>query len=104
MKARKFLGSYLAQEDIVEPTVVTIDSAKEAEFDGEDKSKLALYFSEFDKGFICNSTNINALIALFGSDDTDDWLGKQCTVYVDPEIRFAGKKVGGLRVRTASPE
>jgi hypothetical protein len=43
-------------------------------------------------------------MALFGTDETDEWVGKQCTLYTDPTIMFAGKKTGGLRVKTGSPE
>jgi hypothetical protein len=104
MKARNFLGSYLQQEDIPEPTTVTITSSKSVTFEDDDKEKLALYFEELEKGMICNATNINLLIALLGSDETDDWVGKQVTLYVDPTIMFGGKKVGGIRIRSASPE
>lgn len=104
MKARSFLGSYLKQDDFDEPTVATISGAKSVEFEDEDKDKLALYFEELDKGMILNATNINLLTALFGSDETDEWMGKQVTIYTDPNIMFGGKKVGGLRVKSASPE
>jgi hypothetical protein len=39
-----------------------------------------IYFAETKKGWILNKTNIKCLIALFGTE-TDDWLGKQVTVY-----------------------
>ena len=41
-------------------------------------------------------------------DDTDDWIGKQVILYVDPDIEFGGNVVGGLRVKqfrnAASPK
>jgi hypothetical protein len=99
MKARSFLGSYLKQDDFDEPAVLTISGAEGTRFEDEDKEKLVLYFDELDKGLVCNATNITLLISLTGSDDTDDWVGKQVTVYADKSIMFAGKKVGGLRIR-----
>jgi hypothetical protein len=34
-----------------------------------------------------------------GSDNTDDWIGKQIVLFVDPSVSFAGKIVGGIRLR-----
>jgi hypothetical protein len=34
-----------------------------------------------------------------GSDDTDDWIGKQIVVFVDENVSFGGELVGGLRIR-----
>jgi len=104
MKARSFVGSYLQQIDVVDEPLVTITSAKSVSFENEDREKLALYFEEFDKGLICNTTNIDLLTALFGGDETDDWIGKQITLYTDPTVIYGGKKVGGIRVRSGSPE
>jgi len=34
-----------------------------------------------------------------GSEDTDDWIGKQVIVFVDENVSFGGELVGGLRIR-----
>ena len=104
MKANSFLGSYLRQEDVDGDTLATISAAKE-ELVGADKERcLVVYFEEFDKGLVFNATNINVCNALFGTDETDDWMGKKLTVYVDPNVMFGGKKTGGIRVKSGSPE
>jgi hypothetical protein len=47
---------------------------------------------------VLNKTNGLRLEASLGGD-TDDWVGHQVTLYVDPAIQFQGKTVKGLRVR-----
>ncbi len=32
-------------------------------------------------------------------EDTDNWIGKQAVLYVDPDVEFGGNIVGGLRLR-----
>jgi hypothetical protein len=48
---------------------------------------------------VLNSTNIQLMAKACGSDDTDDWIGKQIIVYVDENVSFGGELVGGLRIR-----
>jgi hypothetical protein len=49
---------------------------------------------------VLNSTNIKRLAKACGSDDTDEWVGKQAVLFVDPDVEFAGNVVGGLRIRS----
>jgi hypothetical protein len=37
------------------------------------------------------------LIAAFG-DDSKEWIGQKMTLYCDPEVLYAGVKVGGIRI------
>ncbi len=104
MRARTFLGSYLQKEDISDPVIVTINSAKEESLNESERSKLILHFKEFEKGLVSNVTNINVLIDILKSDETDDWIGKRIVLYVDNNVMFAGKRVGGIRVRAATHE
>lgn len=102
MKARQFLGSYLQKEEIPDAgTTARIRDAKEETLEENERSKLILYFDGLDKGLVCNVTNINVLIDVLGSDETDDWIGRQIELYVDHGVMFAGKRVGGIRVRAA---
>jgi hypothetical protein len=60
--------------------------------------KPVLYFTENDKGFVCNKTNANLLTRYLGSADTDDWTGKKIRL-VSAEVEFQGEPVMSLRVR-----
>jgi hypothetical protein len=37
------------------------------------------------------------LISAYG-DEPKQWIGKQLTLYCDPEVKFGGVKVGGIRI------
>lgn len=59
----------------------------------------ALHFRELDKPMILNSTNGQIIAKITGSEESDDWDGKQIVLYHDPNVSFGGKLVGGIRVR-----
>jgi hypothetical protein len=96
-------SSYLKQTDFDEAgfivTVATISQKNIARDDEAPEMKWIVYFQEFEKGMVLNSTNIQALAKACGSDDTDDWAGKQVVVYVDPNVGYGGKTTGGLRIK-----
>ncbi len=67
------------------------------------ENKWCLTFSESDKPLVLNMTNIQLCERIFGSDDTDHWLKKKLVLYVDPNVSYAGKLTGGIRVRAPKP-
>ena len=82
--------------------VVTINDAKQVEYqDGE--RAIGVRFKEFDKTFGLNKTNCGAIEEATGSDDTDDWIGKQVTLYVT-YTEFQGKQTKCLRVEPEAPK
>ena len=102
-------SSYLKQSDFNEAgfivTISYIEQKNVAPNDEPAENKWVIYFNEFEKGMVLNSTNIQALAKATGSDDTDDWKGKEVIVYVDPTVGYGGKVTGGLRVKKyAVPE
>ena len=96
-------SSYLKQTDFDESgaivTVANITEKNVARQDEPAEMKWLVHFEEFEKAMVLNTTNINALSKAGGSDDTDDWTGKEVIVYVDPTIGYGGKTTGGLRIR-----
>jgi hypothetical protein len=42
--------------------------------------------------------NRRALVHMFGAD-TKNWRGKTITIYHDPDVKFGGKLVGGIRIK-----
>jgi hypothetical protein len=44
-------------------------------------------------------TNGALIAAITHSEESDGWIGKQIMLYNDPNVMFAGKLVGGIRVR-----
>jgi hypothetical protein len=95
-------SKFLKKEDLDEDVIVTIDhvSQQNVAQDGQpEEKKWVLYFREYEKGMVLNATNIQLLENATGVSDTDDLGGKEIILYVDPNVSFGGKVVGGLRLR-----
>lgn len=50
------------------------------------------------KNLVLNLTNGERIQSVTGSDDLDDWVGHEIILFNDPDVMFAGKRVGGIRV------
>ena len=96
-------SSYLKQTDFDENGyIVTVDRIEQKNVAREDEApeqKWIVFFKEYEKAMVLNTTNINGLAKACGSDDTDEWGGKEVIVYVDPTVGYGGKITGGLRIR-----
>jgi hypothetical protein len=91
-------SKYLKKEDCEPPVLLTITEVnQEVVGQGDDQEdKWILHFKE-SKGMVLNSTNMRLLEMITGSDDTDDWIGRQVVAY--PNISFGGKLTGGIRLK-----
>jgi hypothetical protein len=95
-------SNYLKQSDFPEDYLVTVRAIerKNIAMDGKPADfKWLAHYNEFEKPMVLNATNIQLMAKACGSDDTDDWIGKQVIVYVDENVSFGGELVGGLRIR-----
>lgn len=75
--------------------VVTIRRASQ-ETIGPDR-RLVIAFDEGSKLFACNKTNALAIARIVGSDNTDDWPGRQIRLGA-VEVDFKGQPTLGIRV------
>lgn len=91
------VSKFLKKEDFDEDQVCTIKGVNFEEV-AQGESKWIVYFREREKGMVLNLTSIKVLEQAFG-DDTDHWIGNRVMVYVDPNVSFQGRVVGGLRLR-----
>ena len=100
-------GQYLAQEDFAEPCLakVALVVMNEVEGDHGKKDKPVLFISDpsYDvdvlRGIILNGTNWDMLVDMTGEQDSDQWKGLPIVIFVDPNVMFGKKKVGGIRIR-----
>jgi hypothetical protein len=95
-------SKFLKKEDVGKGVLVTVGDVYHVNvaLDGADEElKWAMTFPELDKPWVLNSTNLNIMKGIFDSEHSEDWKGKQVVLYHDPSITFAGKPVGGIRVR-----
>lgn len=68
--------------------------------DHQPEMKYVIHFQEADlKPMVLNRINAQLIAQITGSEETDDWAGKQIVCYNDPTVSFAGKLTGGIRVR-----
>jgi len=88
-------SQFLTKEDVEPPVKVTIKSYKEqnVEMEGEpERKKWTLFFKELDKPLVLNMTNGQRIEVITGSDNFDDWIGKEITLYNDKSVSFGGKR------------
>jgi len=102
-KIHEMLDSkFLKKEDVGAGVLLTVENVIQknvAQQGADPEMKWCLTFVDCDKPFVLNSTNIQLCKNIFGSDDTDHWIGKPIVLYTDPNVSYAGKIVGGIRVR-----
>ena len=93
-------GNYLEQSDFTTPRTMTLIKVEARDVGGDEdrERKLHVWFSGEDRALVMNKTNIGILKAAFGNM-ASNWIGKQVEVYVDSNVMFGGKRVGGLRMR-----
>ncbi len=95
-------SKYLKQDDVGDGKLVTVKGITRtnvAREDDEPEYKYTMAFLETDKPLVLNTTNIQLCARACGSEDTDDWIGKKIVLYTDPNVSYAGKLVGGIRIR-----
>jgi hypothetical protein len=68
--------------------------------DGKGTHKPVVYFQKAKKGLVLNVTNSKKIAALLGTAETDEWAGKDVTLYRS-ETEYAGETVECIRVRAA---
>ena len=99
-------SKYLKKEDCGEGgLVVTINRIEEANVAMENQPpemKYVMYFNELGKGIVLNWTNLQLCANATGSDDKDNWPGKQIIIYNDPSVSFGGNVTGGIRIKSAN--
>ncbi len=98
---------FLTKEDCDPPVTVTVAGVEKtnvAPAGEKTDEKYTMLFQEDLKPMVLNSTNGSLIARFLGSDDSDDWIGKQIVLYHDPSVTFAGKLVGGIRVRKVSDD
>lgn len=96
-------SKWLKKEDVAgfdeEQRLTTIEAVLEEQV-GDD-IKPVIYFKGIEKGWVANMTGLEVLAEMSGSQDTEDFIGLRIEIYVDPDVRYGGKRVGGIKLRPA---
>ena len=100
-------GAFLRKDDVTPPQVWTITDVREQTVTApgkEPKDKVVLFFDGTPKGLVLNMANGDALYDMTGHDDPEEWIGERVELYVDDNVNYAGKRVGGVRLRKPTKE
>ena len=100
------VSKFLKQDDLQnDEHVVTIKglTKKNVAKEGEPvEERWMIMFNEFAKPMVLNTTNGQLIAKFLRSEETDTWTGQKIGIYVDPSVAYAGKIVGGIRVKPAA--
>jgi len=101
-------SKYLKKEDVGNGVLCTITglSKQNVALEGADPDyRVTVFFREFDKPLVLNSTNGQIIAKITGIEENIEtgWIGKMVVLYTDPNVSYGGRIVGGIRVRAPKP-
>jgi hypothetical protein len=101
---RSYVGDaqYLKKEDLPEPVDTELLWVKEEKVTPPGKgtrTRLVAYCDGLTKGLVLNTANCEILEKMTGTDDPNEWKDVPLQLYVDPDVKYGGKKIGGIRIR-----
>jgi len=105
---RAYLGSghYLKKEDLSDPVDTELLWVKEETVTAPRKdttTRLVAYFEGLSKGLVLNTANCESLFEITETDDPNEWKDVRIQLYVDPDVKYGGRKTGGIRIRKLAP-
>lgn len=97
-------SKYLKKEDVgigVLATIKAVTQENVALEGAEEQMKFTVHFNELDKPMVLNSTNAQTIAKINGQEENIEvnWIGTRVVLYDDPNVSYAGKVVGGIRIR-----
>ena len=100
-----FPSRFLKAEDILdEELTLTIAKSELIELEdkqGQTQQKPVVYFKEVPKGLIVNKTNWKLITEATGEEDSDNWAGKQITLFT-LDVDAFGDVVAAIRVKKST--
>jgi hypothetical protein len=86
-----------------EPPVRRKKRLPDGTFAAEPRKRIKITFrAPARKPWLAGPVSQAAIAGMYGPD-TDDWIGKLITLYVDAEVTMGSTKTGGVRVRPQIP-
>lgn len=93
---------WIQKSDVEKGALVTIEKVTEenvaAEYQAEE-IKYVIHFVEDYKAWAPGIETLEVISHIAGTGNVDDWPGTKLVLFVDPEVKFGRKKVGGIRCR-----
>jgi hypothetical protein len=98
MYGSRFLSVSDVGERKIRTKILKVHKEELRKDDGTKRWRLVLSLESLDKPLVVNATIKDLLVAMLGRVPSK-WVGASVGVYVDPTVMFAGKRVGGIRLR-----
>ncbi len=95
-------SKFLKRADVGAGKLLTIESVSQtnvAKQGDTPEMKWCVSFLEVDKPMVLNRVNSELIAMITKERNSDNWGGFKIVLYDDPTISYAGKLVGGIRVR-----
>ena len=87
-----------ADEYVSGPKTVTVSEVKK----GTAEQPVEVHLVEFPGKPFKPAKSVRRVLAKAWGTDASQWAGRRLTIYCDPDVKYAGKAVGGLRVSHVS--
>ena len=85
-------------EYLAGPKTVTVEKVTK----GTSEQPVEVHLVEFPGKPFKPALTVRRLLAKVWTTDSRTWVGRRLTIYGDPDVRYGGKAVGGLRVSHVS--
>jgi len=105
-RSEAFKSGYLSQDDLERPALAVIKSVGKELVNTDDngqREKPVIYFTNGTKPLILNMVNWDTLEHAYGVE-SDGWLNQPIELFVDQNVMYGGKRVGGIRIRIPRTE
>lgn len=87
-----------ADDLLAGPITITIKAVKDV---GGDQPIVINYEGDNGRPYKPGKSMRRVMIAMWGANG-NDWIGQSIEIYNDPEVRFGGQEVGGIRISRAT--
>jgi len=96
---REYLGGWEFEEGEVKEFEIVSVTKKEVVGANGKKTMEPVATLKDAKPFVLNSVNMDMIELISGTPYIEKWKGLKIQIFFDPKVKFAGKFVGGLRVK-----
>ena len=93
---------FIQKSDVERGALVTIDRITEENVAPEyqaEEIKYVIHFKEDYKPWAPGIEVLETIKQIAGTGNVDDWSGTQLVLFIDPDVKFGRKRVGGIRCR-----
>ncbi|HDY88112.1 MAG TPA: hypothetical protein ENH82_08380 [bacterium] len=93
---------FIQKSDVERGILVTIDKVTEENVAPDwqpEERKYVIHFQEDYKAWAPGIEVLETIKQIAGTGNVDDWSGTKLVLFVDLDVKFGSKKVGGIRCR-----